>query len=43
MNYQVSEQMPEYFDEAERMLFHLPLLGSAVKKIYYDNSIKQTC
>ena len=39
MNYQVAEQMPEYFDEAERMLFHLPLLGSAVKKIYYDNSI----
>ena len=41
MNYQVSEQMPEYFDEAERMLFHLPLLGSAVKKIYYDNSINR--
>jgi hypothetical protein len=33
--------MPEYFDEAERMLFHLPLLGSAVKKIYYDNSINR--
>ena len=41
MNYQVAEQMPEYFDEAERMLFHLPLLGSAVKKIYYDNSINR--
>jgi hypothetical protein len=36
MNYQVTEQMPEYFDEFERMLFHLPLLGSAFKKIYYD-------
>ena len=41
MNYQVAEQMPEYFDETERMLFHLPLLGSAVKKIYYDNSINR--
>ena len=41
MNYQVSEQMPEYFDETERMLFHLPLLGSAVKKIYYDNSLNR--
>ena len=26
MNYQVTEQMPEYFDEFERMLFHLPLI-----------------
>ena len=41
MNYQVSEQMPEYFDETERMLFHLPLLGSAVKKIYYDDSLNR--
>jgi len=36
MNYQLTEQMPEYFDEFERMLFHLPLIGSAFKKIYYD-------
>lgn len=39
MNYQVTEQMPEYFDEFERMLFHLPLIGSAIKKIYYDASL----
>ena len=36
MNYQLTEVMPEYFDEFERMLFHLPLVGSAFKKIYYD-------
>lgn len=36
MNYQLSEDMSEYFDEFERMLFHLPMIGSAVKKIYYD-------
>jgi len=36
MNYQLTTQMPEYFDEFERMLFHLPLVGSAFKKIYYD-------
>ena len=36
MNYQVTEQMSEFFDEFERMLFHLPLIGSAFKKIYYD-------
>ena len=33
MNYQVTEQMPEYFDEFERMLFHLPIIGSAFKKL----------
>lgn len=41
MNYQVTTQMPEYFDEFERMLFHLPLIGSAVKKIYYDASLQR--
>ena len=39
MNYQLTDQMPEYFDEFERMLFHLPLIGSAIKKIYYDSSL----
>ncbi len=43
MNYQVTEQMPEYFDEFERMLFHLPLIGSAFKKVYYDASMKRPC
>lgn len=32
MNYQLTAQMPEYFDEFERMLFHLPLVGSAFKR-----------
>ena len=41
MNYQVTTQMPEYFDEFERMLFHLPLIGSAIKKIYYDASLER--
>ena len=41
MNYQVTEQMPEYFDEFERMLFHLPLIGSAFKKIYYSSTLKR--
>ena len=40
MNYQTTEQMPEYFDEFERMLFHLPLIGSAFKKVYYDANLK---
>ena len=41
MNYQLTEQMPEYFDEFERMLFHLPLIGSAIKKVYYDAGIER--
>ena len=41
MNYQLTEQMPEYFDEFERMLFHLPLIGSAFKKVYYDANLKR--
>lgn len=41
MNYQVTELMPEYFDEMERMLFHLPLIGSAFKKIYFDESLNR--
>ena len=41
MNYQLTEQMPEYFDEFERMLFHLPLIGSAFKKVYYDASLER--
>jgi len=41
MNYQITEQMPEYFDEFEKMLFHLPLIGSAFKKVYYDANLKR--
>ena len=41
MNYQLTEQMPEYFDEFERMLFHLPLIGSAFKKVYYDAALER--
>ena len=41
MNYQLTEQMPEYFDEFERMLFHLPLMGSSFKKLYYDATLKR--
>jgi len=41
MNFQLTEQMPEYFDEFERMLFHLPLIGSAFKKIYYSSTLKR--
>jgi len=38
MNYELTEMMPEYFDEMERMLFHLPIVGSAIMKMYYDGT-----
>ena len=41
MNYQVTDQMTEYFDEFERMLFHLPLIGSAFTKIYFDSGLNR--
>jgi len=36
MNYLLTEEMTEYRDETEQMLFKLPLAGSAFKKVYYD-------
>ena len=36
MNYKLTEEMPEYRPEHERMLFNLGLAGSAFKKVYYD-------
>ena len=41
MNYQLTVQMPEYFEEFERLLFHLPVMGSAFKKIYYDQLLER--
>ena len=36
MNYELTEVMPEYRMEHEKMLFNLGLAGSAFKKIYFD-------
>ena len=36
LNYLLTEEMTEYRDETEQMLFKLPLAGSAFKKVYYD-------
>ena len=39
MNYQLTEKMPEYRAEHERMLWSLALAGSAFKKVYFDPSL----
>ena len=38
MNWRLTEQMPEYRTEHERMLFNLGLAGCAFKKVYFDTS-----
>lgn len=39
MNYQLTERMTEYRPEHERLLWALPIAGSAFKKIYFDPSL----
>jgi hypothetical protein len=41
MNYRLTEQMPEFRPEHERMLWGLGLAGNAFKKVYYDPSIRR--
>ena len=36
MNYQLTEEDDEYFDNTDQMLFYLPLSGSAFKKVFID-------
>ena len=38
MNYQLTEVMSEYRPEHEKLLWSLPITGSAFKKVYYDPS-----
>jgi hypothetical protein len=39
MNYELTEVMQEYRPEQEKLLWSLPITGSAFKKVYYDPSI----
>jgi hypothetical protein len=39
MNYKLTDEMTEYRPEHEKLLWALPLAGSAFKKVYYDPSI----
>lgn len=41
MNYQLTEEMPEYRPETERMLWGLGLAGNAFKKVYYDPQLQR--
>ena len=39
LNYQLMEVMTEYRSETEKLLFSLPLAGSAFRKVYFDPSL----
>ena len=39
MNYQLTEVMTEYRPEHEKLLWNLPISGSAFKKVYYDPNL----
>jgi len=41
MNYQITCEMGEFDPELDQLLFHLPLAGSAFKKIYYDSTLER--
>ena len=41
MNYQITERMPEYRPEHERMCWGLGLSGNAFKKVYFDPSLNR--
>jgi hypothetical protein len=41
MNYQLTDMMPEYRPEHERMLWGLGLAGNAFKKVYFDPNLER--
>jgi hypothetical protein len=41
MNYKLTEQMPEYRPEHERLLLSLALAGNSFKKVYFDPSMNR--
>jgi len=41
MNYRLTEEMPEYRPEHERMLWGLGLSGNAFKKVYFDPAMNR--
>ena len=43
LNYLLTYQMSEYRTETEKMLFSLPLAGSAFRKVYFDPNLDRPC
>jgi len=43
LNFLLTHEMTEYRTETEKMLFSLPLAGSAFRKVYYDPNLDRPC
>jgi hypothetical protein len=43
MNYRATKVMSEYRSETEKLLFSLPLAGSAFRKVYWDRNLAREC
>ena len=43
MNFQITQEMPEYFPDLDQMLFHLPLVGQTFKKVWWDSNLDRQC
>ena len=43
LNYLITQRMTEYRNETEKLLFSLPIAGSAFRKVYYDPSMGRPC
>ena len=43
MNYQITQEMPEYFPDLDQMLFHLPLIGHTFKKVWWNPNMDRQC
>lgn len=43
LNYMITQRMTEYRTETEKLLFSLPIAGSAFRKVYYDPNLGRPC
>lgn len=41
MNYQITEEMTEFYTDSEKMLLYVSLVGSGFKKTYYDAHLER--
>lgn len=43
MNYQITEEMTEFYPDTERLLLYTSLVGSGFKKTYYNSYLERPC
>ena len=43
LNYLMTQRMSEYRSETEKLLFSLPIAGSAFRKVYFDPNLNRPC